>query len=140
MSKKDIVCGNDYWELIPDGTYEAQCIKYDETFVLGKSRKLFLNFKITELGKHIGKEIFAAFNLRYDRKIRTGSKYYKTWCMVNNWKRPSRNAKMSPRLFINKIYKIKTRTVKPTHNGKQMPDIFFYSVVDEILEVLIDSK
>jgi hypothetical protein len=137
MEKKDIVCGNDYWIRIPDGTYEAQCINYDEKFVLGKSRKLFLNFKITGCGKHYGKEIFAAFNMRYDRRIRTGSKYYKTWCMANGWKKPSRNAKMSPRLFINKVYKIKTRTVKPLYNGKPMPDDYFYSIVDEILEVII---
>lgn len=112
MVKKDIICVNDYWNLIPNGTYEAQCINYDEKFVLGKTRKIFLNFKITELGEHNEKQIFAAFNLRYDRKIRTGSKYYKTWCMVNGWNRPSRNAKMSPRLFLNKIYKVKTRMVK----------------------------
>ena len=80
--------------------------------------------------------IFLAFNMRYDVKIKTGSKYYKTWCMVNKWTKPSRNAKMSPRLFINKIYNIKTRTVKPQHNGKDMPEDFWYSVVDEIIEVL----
>jgi hypothetical protein len=77
-----------------------------------------------------------AFNMPYDRRIKSGSKYYKTWCMVNDWQKPSRNAKMSPRLFLNKIYKVKTRTVKPPHNGKEMPEQFWYSVVDEIIEVL----
>ena len=61
MANKEFKCSRDYWELIPDGTYEAQCIKYDEKFVLGKSRKLFLNFKIVDLGEHHGKEIFQAF-------------------------------------------------------------------------------
>jgi hypothetical protein len=58
------------------------------------------------------------------------------WVMVNSWNKPSRNAKMSPRIFKNKIYKIKTRTTKPKHNGKDMPENFWYSVVDEILEVI----
>jgi hypothetical protein len=55
---------------------------------------------------------------------------------VNGWRKPSRNSKLSPRLFLNKIYRVKTRTVKPIHNGKKMPKEFWYSVVDEIAEVL----
>ena len=77
-----------------------------------------------------------AFNMPYDKKIKSGSKYYKNWVMVNGWNKPSRNAKMSPRIFKNKIYKIKTRTTMPKHNGKEMPENFWYSVVDEILEVI----
>ena len=92
----DLRCGNDYWPLIPNGTYEAQCIKYDNKFVLGKTKKTFLAFRIVSFGEHEGKDIFQAFNMPYDGKIKTGSKYYKTWCMVNGWQRPSRNAKMSP--------------------------------------------
>jgi hypothetical protein len=133
---KDFVCDDDYRPLIPNGIYEAQCIKYDEKFVLGKTRKVFLNFKVVEPGKHQGKIIFQAFNMPYNGRIKTGSKFYKTWCMVNGWRQPSRNAKMSPRIFLNKICKVKTRTVKPPHNGKQMPEQYWYSVVDEIVEVL----
>ena len=133
---EDFVCDDNYRPLIPDGTYEAQCIRYDSSFVLGKARKLFLTFKIIEEGEHFGKEIFMAFNMPYTGKIKTGSKYYKTWCMVNNWQRPSKNAKMSPRLFLNKIYKVKTRTVKPKYNTNEMPEQFWYSVVDEILQVI----
>jgi len=56
--------------------------------------------------------------------------------MVNGWRKPSRNAKMSPRIFLNKICRIKNRTVKPLHNKKEMPEDFWYSVVDEIIEVI----
>lgn len=133
---KDYVCSEDYKPLLPNRIYEGQCIKYDNKFVLGKTRKVFLTFKIVEPGEHHGKQIFQAFNMPYNGKIKTGSKYYKTWCMVNNWQKPSRNAKMSPRLFLNRIYEFKTRTVKPLHNGKEMPQDFWYSVVDELLEVI----
>ena len=78
-----------------------------------------------------------AFNMPYDKKIKSGSKYYKNWVMVNGWSKPSKNAKMSPRIFKNKIYEIRTRTTKPKHNGKEMPENFWYSVVDEILEVSV---
>ena len=43
---------------------------------------------------------------------------------------------MSPRLFLNKIYRVKTRTVKPKHNEEEMPQSFWYSVVDKIIEVV----
>jgi len=136
MMTKDFICGEEYKPLIRDGTYEAQCVNYDSKFCLGKARKLFLHFEILTNGEYFGEQIFQAFNMPYNKRIRQGSKYFKTWVMVNNWQKPSRNAKMSPRLFLNKIYRIKTRTVKPTHNGKEMPKEFWYSVVDEILEVI----
>lgn len=133
---KEFVCDDDYKSLIPDGIYEGQCVGYDSKFCLGKTRKTFLNFKIISEGEHHGTKLFMAFNMPYNWRIKTGSKYYKTWAMVNDWQKPSRNAKMSPRLFKNKIFRIKTRTVKPQHNGKEMPKDFWYSVVDEILEVI----
>jgi hypothetical protein len=58
--------------------------------------------------------------------------------MVNGWQKPSRGAKMSPRIFLNKIFKIKTRTVKPPHNRGKMPKDFWYSVVDEIIKVITE--
>ena len=134
---RDFICDDDYKPLIQDGKYEAQCVGYNTNFCLGKARKLFLIFRILAEGEHYDKNLFMAFNMPYNGRIKTGSKYYKTWCMVNGWQRPSRNAKMSPRLFLKKIYKVKTRTVKPLYNGKkEMPEQFWYSVVDEIIGVI----
>ena len=132
----EFICHDDYRPLLPDGVYVAQCVKHDSSFVLGKARKLFLHFVILEEGKWHGEKLFEAFNVPYDMRIKAGSKYYKTWAMVNGWMRPSKNAKMSTRLFVNKIFRIKTRTVKPKHNEKMMPEHFWYSVIDEILEVV----
>ncbi len=133
---KNYICDDDYKPLIPNGTYTAQCIKYDNKFVLGKTRKLFLNFVILSEGDYHGKKIFQAFNMPYNGRIKTGSKYYKTWVKVNGWKQPSRNSKMSPRLFLNKVYTVKTRTAKPLYNKDEpMPKSFWYTVVDEILDI-----
>jgi hypothetical protein len=134
--KKEFAFAEDYKPLIPNGMYEAQCIAHNSGFHIGKTRKTFLHFKILDPIEHIGKKIFMVFNMPYDKEIKMGSKYYKTWCFVNNWQKPSKNSKMSPRLFKNKIYKITTRTVKPKHNGKEMPNNFWYSVIDEIVQVL----
>jgi hypothetical protein len=83
----------------------------------------------------MGTELFLAFNMAYNGKMPTGNKYFKTWCMVNNWNRPTRNAIMSPRIFKNKVFDILVRTVKPPHNGIAMPKDFYYSVVDSIVKV-----
>jgi len=137
----DLVFKDEYKPLIPNGKYEVQCIRYDQNFLLGKARKLFLHFRILENGEHYGKDIFMAFNIPYDKKIKQGSKYFKTWVQVNGWRKPSRNSKLSPRLFLNKIYKVKTRTVKPKQpNGKEMHKEFWYSVVDYIDEVIQDDS
>ncbi len=133
---EDPLCGSDYRPLLRNGTYEAQCFKYDSKFCFGKTRKLFLHFKIIQPGEYFGEAIFMAFNIPYDRKISQGSKYYKTWVHVNGWRKPSRNAKMSPKLFLNRICRVRTRTVKPTVNGQKMPKDFWYSVVDTIVEVV----
>ena len=124
------------WPLLPDGIYEVQCVRYDNGFVLGKAKKLFLHFKITDFCEYNGENLFMPFNIRYDEKVSRLSKYFKTWCQVNDWNPPSRNAKMSPRIFVNKIFKVKTRTVKPMHNGKETPRSMWYSVVDSILEIV----
>jgi hypothetical protein len=134
--KDDFVCGREY-PIMSDGIYMAQCTSYDLSFVMGRSRKLFLHFKILDEGEHFGKVLFMAFNMPNDGRIRPGSKYYKTYALVNGWRRPSRNSKMSPKLFKGKVYRIKTRKANPPQpNGKDMPDDFKYSVVDSIIEVV----
>ncbi len=139
MSNDDFISAVNPRQKIPDAKYDAECIGYDSSFVLGKARKIFLNFRIIE-GEHTGMKLFMAYNAPYDRKFRPGHKYYKDWVMVNGWNPPSRNATMSPRLFLNKAYVIKTRAVKPLRNKKPMPVQFHYSVVDELVEVIAGQK
>jgi hypothetical protein len=131
----DFLCRDNPRPLIPEGIYEAVCISFDDSFCFGKCRKLFLAFKIITQGPHLGTELFMAFNMAYNGKIAAGSKYYKTWCMANNWQKPTRNAIMSPRIFKNKIFEVKVRTTQPKHNGAAMPKDFHYSVVDSIIKV-----
>ena len=63
--KDVVICGEDR-PLIPDGIYDAECIKYDDSFVFGKARKIFLHFEIIEDGKYHGVRLFQAFNMPYD--------------------------------------------------------------------------
>ena len=51
---KEFVCDDDYKPLLPDGIYEAQCVKCNEKFVMGKTLKVFLNFKIIDIFQNYG--------------------------------------------------------------------------------------
>ena len=125
----------DLHPLIPDGVYEAQCVKYE--YSRKPYSKVYLKFKITEPGKHNGLRLFKPYSVPPNSgKPAQGSNYYKDWIMVNNWQPPSRNAKMSPKIFLNKIFKIRTRTAKPKRDGKEMPEQCWYSLVDVLVEVV----
>ena len=134
-SEIQFVCKDNPRPLIPEGIYEAVCIGHESGFCFGKCRKLFLTFKIITPGLHAGTELFMAFNMAFNGRIPTGSKYYKTWCLANNWQKPTRNVIMSPRIFKNKAFAVKVKTAKPKHNGVAMPQDFHYSIIEQILNV-----
>jgi hypothetical protein len=123
----ELICADDYKDWVPDGSYDAQCVKFEYGYMYG-SRRLFLHFKIIEGGEFVGKKVFMPFNMPNNKKIGSGFKYYRFWCMVNGWNKPSRNTMMSPKIFKSKVYQIHTRTVQP--NG--FPEKFRYSVVDNM--------
>jgi hypothetical protein len=120
---------------IVDGFYEAQCVKYE--YGQRPFPKLYLKFKITEPGEHVGRILFKPYNLpKKGKEWAHSSNFYMDWVWVNNFRQPSRNAKMSPRIFVNKIFKVRTRTTKPKRDGKEMPEQFWYSLVDSLVEVV----
>ena len=135
-SESEFVCKDNPRPLIPEGIYEAVCTGYETGFCFGKCRKLFLKFKIITPGPHLGTELFMAFNMAFNGRIATGSKYYKTWCLANNWQKPTLNAVMSPRIFKNKAFAVKVKTAKPKHNGTAMPQDFHYSIIEQLLHVI----
>ncbi len=144
MRKKDkvtmeFVCDKDPYPVIPDGTYDAVCFKHDKAFY-GKSLKLFLHFEIIAPGEYKGIKLFLPFNMSPNRRLAQGSKYYKAWVLVNGWKQPTRNAEMSPRLFINKVFKVETCKAKPKDNEINMPESQHYSKVKRIVEVLTGAR
>lgn len=137
MENAEFICSDDYYRLLPDGEYEAECVSHQDRF-WSKGRKLFLNFRITIPWEWKGERVFMAFNMPRDGRITPGMKYYRAWRAVNGGRPPSKNAKMSPRLFLYKHFRICTRTVKPKDNGEEMPSAYWYSVVDRILSVVGD--
>lgn len=129
MEIEDFVCGQDYRPWVPDGEFEAECFDFKPGYYI-KTPKLYLNFRLLN-EPYEDVELFMSFNMPYNGSVPIGSRYYKTWAKVNG-KKPSRNTKMSPRIFLHKIYKVKTRTVKPKDGGEELPEDFHYSIIDSI--------
>ena len=130
QKEPNIVFAGDY-EYVPEKTYQASATHYDRASFYQR-RKLYLWFQIID-GPHRGKKIFMPFNLH--TKIRRGSKYYGAWLIANNGIKPKPNNRMSPKLFMSKVFKIKTRTVLSGRKKESLTDGDRYSVVEEILEL-----
>jgi len=115
---------------IPDSKYIAKCINYSRKPVpclKWGTHKIFLTFEIIE-GPYQGEKTFMPFNVG-NGELPLGCKYRKYWTLING-KEPSRNAKVSSRIFMNKIYRIKTRTVVQKIGNRPLPG--GYSIVDDI--------
>jgi hypothetical protein len=129
------------WPLIPEGIYQAQCVSYEKGQSHSNSEKLFLHFKIIE-GQYLGERLFMAINLtdnngRLKTKFGISSKLYKSWVIANNNQLPPRRDRLSTRIFMNGVFEVKVRTVRPKENdGRELPEHFHYSVVDKLIERL----
>ncbi len=76
------------------------------------------------------------------------SRYYRAW-LIANGRPPSRNARLSPRVFLNKVFRVLVETVKPRiqitgENGKQRPGpeypaTLHYSKVSALLSLEVTN-
>jgi hypothetical protein len=130
---------------IPPGRYELYCIKAAKAEIWhegkggwGKSGKMLLWFEVFQ-GEHTGKLLPMFLTLGGNGKIPQGSKYFVSWCIANGLRRPARGRlkEMGPSKFLNKIFEGEVVDVKPRwHNGREQPDLFHYSRVDVLYELL----
>lgn len=139
--KDDNFVADDRRPLIPEGEYHVSCIRIEKGIAHFRSLKLFVHFKIVDPGEFMGTELFMSVNLinsrtgKPFRKVPPGSKYYSQWVIANKNRQPSRNDRMSHKIFLNGIFEAVVRTVKPKFpDGTAQPDCFHYSIVDYLKE------
>ena len=127
---------DDFKPLLPDGKYLAQCISLNGKYFDKQYDKLFLQFEVISDrdGNHDKETLFMVFHMPKHKRVGTGSRYFKAWCKVHG-KSPSRNASMSPKIFLKKNYIVRTRTVRRRFDGEVRNKNECYSVIDEIIEV-----
>lgn len=134
-SEFDFTCEHDYEPYVPEGIYTAEFVDWGRTSWRGIP-KIWLKFRLLMASDKRNPEMRVELNMFCDMRngIPPGSKYAKAWCKAAG--RPgSRGIKMHPRIFRNKAYRVRVRTVKPEHGGVELPRDFHYSVVDSIVEV-----
>jgi hypothetical protein len=118
----DSLSATPYPTRIPDGEYLAVCTNILRKETPHRGDRIYLRFKICE-GDHTG-EIIPMY-LR------------------------SRNTKLDPRIFLDKLFRALTTTVKPhqqivsdgkVRRGPELPEPFWYSRVACLLSLEIDSS
>lgn len=129
MKDKDPVFAGNY-EWIPEGVYEAVVVKSDKKRYF-KQEKLYLWFQIIS-ENYQGIRLFMPFNIA--PRLNRSHKYYKAWVVAKREK-PKKNDRMSPKVFFNKGFLIKVKTVQYGAKQELLPADDVYSVVEEIIEI-----
>lgn len=119
--------------LVPEGDYEVVFHRAEEKRLWGKSR-LFLHFRVSQAGEYLGQALFMVTTMPTTGSFSLSCKYLMQWSIAAG-KRPTRRDRLSTRVFRDKYFLARVRTVTCGHDGKDRPAAWHYSVIDSLLEV-----
>ena len=132
------------FHLVTEGKQEVVYAGYEGPKVAFGSdeQRIYVHWEVVTPGRHQGLILFQSF--KYYKEWGSQSKFYRAWSLANGG-RPRRRTRMSPRIFAGKVFLAEVRTVRPIFTngplkGKEQPQCMWYSVVDELLEVLTGKK
>lgn len=119
--------------LVPDGVYEFVFVRA-ERGRFEKRERTFLWFRIATPGDHLGLELYLACPHPSDggRKFGLGSKLVAA-ATVALGQRPKRRDRLSTKIFRNKVFRARTRTVTKDSKGNERPRTDQYSTLDTLL-------
>jgi len=124
---------------VPDGEYLALCTHvHHDRQSRNYGERVYLDFQLWDCADE-GKTI--RMYLRPSRW--PTSNFYRSWAIARGGPPRSRNTKMSARVFVGKLFRVLTVTVRPLHRiagadgkmrqGPALPESFWYSKVSCIL-------
>jgi len=113
------------------GIYEARCIAA-VVYRDPRFRRYIARLKLQLVPD--GSIVFAFRNLGSGEKpvVKRGSEYRRDWIIANG-EQPRKRQTLSPRVFINKIFRVRIDDVKKRHDGREHPDAEVYSTVKEVI-------
>lgn len=117
------------YDRVDDGIYDATVIGYEKGN-WHMRKKIYIWFRIIEVGRFQGKEIFMCCNMQ--DAIKKKSKYYNAWVKANNGVKPKKNSRMSARIFKGQVFSIKAVTVGTDRDKNTVAEDDKYSVVESI--------
>ena len=123
---------------IPEGSYEGVFVR-SELAVIFKCLKLFVYFRITELGEYHGMEFYRAYRVHPGSKSGKSSKYVlkprsellRTIRRISGEKIRRDRASLSA--LRGKILRLKVRTVIKDYRQRDLPEHDQYSVIEDIV-------
>jgi hypothetical protein len=120
---------------IPEGDhYEVQFVRAEKHYQWD-GWKLFMWVKVLTPGEWFGKDVYMACSLPPKGRWSSSHKYWLAWVLAAG-RRPTRADRMSTKVFLNKIFRVRIRIVRKTAKGIRRTAEQEYSVVDELLELL----
>jgi hypothetical protein len=120
---------------IPDGDdYEVSYVGYDKVHLWNQD-KLILHFRLVTPGAWFGEEFYMVCKIAKNGQWTPSAKYWRMWVLANG-KQPLRHDRLSTKVFRNKVFRARMRTVTTTFKrGVARRPEQQYSVIDELLEV-----
>jgi len=141
-ANEDLTVHGEEFALIQPGEYTVQYCRHDTAVVFGVP-KVFVRFKIVDIGKHLGMELVRPFRARElkGKPRRNGgfalgrrSELFLVLCRLYEQAkiRPDR---VSLRDLKNVTLRVKVRTVDKDYRQRPLPEMVKYSVIGEILGI-----
>src|SRR5262249_7481004 len=131
---------------IPDGEYLAICTRtYWDRESRGYGKRIYLYCRIFD-GEHAEKEL----RMFCRPSSYPTSNYYRAWAIANNGAPRSRNTRLSRKVFLGKLFRVRVTTVKPRHRimcpdgkvrqGNLLPEHLWYSKVECLLSLEVTNQ
>jgi len=128
-------CNGEIPPAIPDGdNYELAFLRAEQSRQWGG--KIYLRFRMLTPGDFSGQEFYMACNVAPKGKWTASCKYWRSWVLAAG-RRPSRADRMSSAIFRGKAFRARMRKVLKTAKQTDRTPAQQYSVVDELLEVVV---
>lgn len=125
---------------IPDGVYEAVYLRCESANVFTCS-KVFVYFRITELGQYHGQVLYRPYRAHAVSKMGKSAKFMlKPRSELLRMLRKIggeniRRDRASLSVLVGKVLKIKVRTVTKDYRQRDLPEHDQYSVIEDVMSV-----
>ncbi len=125
-----IECVTDLPPLIDPGDHDAICydVQYGRGF--GGRKTVYVWFRLID-GDFIDAELYMACT--YYGSLTPRSKLHKQWTLAFGHS-PRKGDRFSKRVFLNKAFRVRVRTVATDEHGQARPTPLQYSIIDKIVE------
>lgn len=124
--------------LIPDGIYQAVCVKARMSFMHRFRRSLVILWLDVATGEHAGVRLERFLNV--GERVGRGSDYFHEWTLANDGEPPSRKDRMAPSKFRGKLFEVEVVTVCKDSRGKARAEPLRYSKVARIIRLLVTNE